>query len=151
MSDTAVKKVDKKNIFSSVRDYCKEQEMLIRDLFDSFALIVLSLYPFRNIHNGLDLWDTGYNYANFEYMGLTSMDPMWLFSTYLSNAIGHLMTLLPYGHTLRGLNFYTAFVPALMAVGMYLFFTRHLKFPGWIVFFAEYASLSLCWAPTAVL
>ncbi len=151
MSDTAVKKVDKKNIFSSVRDYCKEQEMLIRDLFDSFALIVLSLYPFRNIHNGLDLWDTGYNYANFEYMGLTSMDSMWLFSTYLSNAIGHLMTLLPYGHTLRGLNFYTAFVPALMAVGMYLFFTRHLKFPGWIVFFAEYASLSLCWAPTAVL
>ena len=151
MSDTAVKKVDKKNIFSSVRDYCKEREMLIRDLLDSFALIVLSLYPFRNIHNGLDLWDTGYNYSNFEYMGLTSMDPMWLFSTYLSNAIGHLMTLLPYGHTLRGLNFYTAFVPALMAVGMYLFFTRHLKFPGWIVFFAEYASLSLCWAPTAVL
>ncbi len=151
MSDTAVKKVDKKNIFSSVRDYCKEQEMLIRDLFDSFALIVLSLYPFRNIHNGLDLWDTGYNYSNFEYMGLTSMDPMWLFSTYLSNAIGHLMTLLPYGHTLRGLNFYTAFVPALMAVGMYLFFTRYLKFPGWIVFFAEYAALSLCWAPTAVL
>ena len=151
MSDTAVKKVDKKNIFSSVRDYFKEQEMLIRDLFDSFALIVLSLYPFRNIHNGLDLWDTGYNYSNFEYMGLTSMDPMWLFSTYLSNAIGHLMTLLPYGHTLRGLNFYTAFVPALMAVGMYLFFTRHLKFPGWIVFISEYAALSLCWAPTAVL
>ncbi|MBP1586223.1 MAG: hypothetical protein ILP17_11085 [Lachnospiraceae bacterium] len=151
MSETAVKKSDKKNIFSSVRDYCKEQEMLIRDLFDSFALIVLSLYPFRNIHNGLDLWDTGYNYSNFEYMGMTSMDPMWLFSTYLSNAIGHLMTLLPYGHTLRGLNFYTSFVPALMAVGMYLFFTRHLKFPGWIVFIAEYAALSLCWAPTAVL
>ena len=65
-----MQKVDKKNIFSSVRDYCKEQEMLIRDLFDSFALIVLSLYPFRNIHNGLDLWDTGYNYSNFEYIYL---------------------------------------------------------------------------------
>jgi hypothetical protein len=151
MSDPVVKKPDKKNIFRSVKDYCKEQEMLIRDLLDSLALIVLSLYPFRNIHNGLDLWDTGYNYSNFEYMGTTSMDPMWLFSTYLSNAIGHLMTLLPYGDTLRGMNFYTAFIPAIMAVCMYLFFTRHLKLPGWLVFISEYAALSLCWAPTAVL
>ena len=151
MSDPVVKKPDKKNIFISVKEYCKEQEMLIRDLLDSLALIVLSLYPFRNIHNGLDLWDTGYNYSNFEYMGMESMDPMWLFSTYLSNAIGHLMTLLPYGHTLRGMNFYTAFIPAVMAVCMYLFFTRHLKLPGWLVFISEYAALSLCWAPTAVL
>ena len=103
MSDPVVKKPDKKNILTSVKAYCKEQEMLIRDLLDSLAIIVLSLYPFRNIHAGLDLWDTGYNYSNFEFMGMESMDPMWLFSTYLSNAIGHLMTLLPYGHTLRGI------------------------------------------------
>ena len=151
MSETEVKKSDKKKFFKGACDYLKEQEALIRDLMDSFALLVLSLYPFRNIHHGLDLWDTGYHLSNYEYMGLESMDPMWLFSTYLSNAIGHLMTLLPYGHTLLGMNFYTAFVPAIMAVCMYLFFTRHLKYPGWLVFIAEFASLSMCWSPTTAL
>ena len=131
-----------------IKDYLLENKDLIRDLFDSLALIVLFLYSFRKIHLGLDLWDTGYNLTNFEYMGLSSMDPMWLFSTYLSNAIGHLMSCLPYGHTLLGMNFYTSFVPALMAVSGYLFFTRVIKTPYVIAFISEFAALSLCWAPT---
>ncbi len=133
------------------RKYIEDHEPLIRDLLDSLALLVLSLYPFRNIHKGLDLWDTGYNLANFRYMSMDHMDPMWLFSTYLANSVGHLFTLLPYGHTLLGMNFYTAFVPALMGVIMYLFLTRELKMPGWIAFIAEFAALSMCWAPTTVL
>lgn len=32
------------------------------------------------------------------------MDNMWLFSTYLSNAIGHLFSLLPGDKTLLGMN-----------------------------------------------
>ena len=131
--------------------YLTEHKDLIRDMFDSLALIVLFLYSFRKIHLGLDLWDTGYNLTNFEYMGMSNMDPMWLFSTYLSNAIGHLMSCLPYGHTLLGMNFYTSFVPAIMAVSGYLFFTRVIKVPYVITFVAEFAALSLCWAPTASL
>ncbi len=133
------------------RKYIEDHEPLIRDLLDSLALLVLSLYPFRNIHEGLDLWDTGYNLSNFQFMSMDHMDPMWLFSTYLANSVGHLFSLLPYGHTLIGMNFYTSFVPALMAVLMYLFLTRELKMPGWIAFIAEYAALSMCWAPTTVL
>ncbi len=129
----------------------KKNEALIRALFDSAAIIILCLYPFRNIHHGLDLWDTAYSYANFEYMGLEHMDPMWLFSTYLSTAIGHVMTLLPYGHTLLGMNFYTSFVPALTAFISYLFFTRILKVPEYIAFIGEFAALSMCWAPTGSL
>ena len=134
-----------------IKVYLLENRDLLRGILDSLALIVLFLYPFRKIHLGLDLWDTGYNLSNFEYMGLTNMDPMWLFSTYLSNAIGHLMSLLPYGHTLLGMNFYTSFVPAIMAVAAYLFFTREIKIPNWLALVAEYATLSLCWAPTTTL
>ena len=137
--------------FKDIRTYLLENKDLIKDLIDSLALIVLFLYPFRKIHLGLDLWDTGYNLTNFEYMGLSNMDPMWLFSTYLSNAIGHLMSVLPYGHTLLGMNFYTSFVPAIMAVSAYLFFTRVIKLPYLPAFVAEFAALSLCWAPTTVL
>ncbi|MBO4908219.1 MAG: hypothetical protein J5476_02955 [Lachnospiraceae bacterium] len=134
-----------------IKTFWPENLDLYRDLFDSLALIVLFLYPFRKIHLGLDLWDTGYNLSNFQFMGTDSMDPMWLFSTYLSNAIGHLMSILPYGHTLLGMNFYTSFVPAIMAVCGYLFFTRVIKMPSVAAFVAEFAALSLCWAPTTTL
>ena len=144
-------KTEEKKSPVGIRKYIEEHDHVIRDLLDSLALLVLSLYPFRNIHEGLDLWDTGYNLSNFRYMSMDHMDSMWLFSTYLANSVGHLLTRLPYGHTLLGMNFYTAFVPALMAVLMYIFLTRHLKMPGWIAFIAEYAALSMCWSPTTVL
>ncbi|MBO6008664.1 MAG: hypothetical protein J6P78_08925, partial [Lachnospiraceae bacterium] len=144
-------KPEEKRSSAGLRKYIEDHDPLIRDLLDSLALLVLSLYPFRNIHKGLDLWDTGYNLTNFRYMSMDHMDPMWLFSTYLANSVGHLFTVLPYGHTLLGMNFYTSFVPAIMAVLMYLFLTRELKMPGWIAFFAEFTALSMCWAPTTVL
>ena len=53
---------------------------------------ILLLYPLRHVCIGLDLRDTGYNYANFLYMGLDDMDPMWMLSTYLANVWGHVVT-----------------------------------------------------------
>ena len=142
---------ESKSILKRTAEFIKDHEALLRDLMDSLAILILCLYPFRNIHKGLDLWDTGYNLSNFEFMGRDHMDPMWLFSTYLANAIGHLLNVLPYGHTLLGMNFYTSFVPALMAFFSYVFFTRTLKVPGWIVFLGEFAALSMCWSPTVAL
>ena len=78
-----------------------------RRLWEFLFVAVLVLYPLRHIAWGLDLWDTGYGYANFEYMGTRHMDPMWLFSTYLTTAIGHFLSLLPGAKTLIGMNFYT--------------------------------------------
>ncbi|MGN1147790.1 MAG: hypothetical protein ACI4TB_05170, partial [Lachnospiraceae bacterium] len=94
-----------------------------------FPLILL-LYPLRHIHWGLDLWDTGYNYANFRYMGLEHMDPMWFFSTYLANAVGHLLTFLPGGHTVLFMNLYTGLFVSLLAVLAYWFCTKRLEIPA---------------------
>ncbi len=77
-------------------------------------MVILAFYPLRHIYQGIDLWDTGYNYANFTYMGLEHMDPMWLFSTWLSNATGHLLTRLPRGMSLVGMNFYTGLFASLL-------------------------------------
>ena len=65
-----------------------------RRFWEFVFVAVLVLYPLRHIAWGLDLWDTGYGYANFEYMGTRHMDPMWLFSTYLTTVIGHCLSLL---------------------------------------------------------
>ncbi len=113
--------------------------------------IILLLYPLRHIHWGLDLWDTGYNYANFRYMGLEHMDSMWLFSTYLANAVGHFFTLLPGGHTLLFMNLYTGLFTSLLALISYLFLTRRVKLPAGVVFVGEFAAVSLCFCPTALL
>lgn len=113
--------------------------------------LLLFLYPLRHIHLGLDLWDTGYNYANFRYMGLDHMDPMWLFSTYLANGVGHIMTLLPGGHTLLFMNLYTGLVVSLTVLLAYFFCTKNLGMPAPLVFWGEIIAASLCWCPTALL
>ena len=111
--------------------------------------IILLLYPLRHIHVGAEWWDTGYNYGNFLFMD--RMDPMWVFSTYLGNALGNLFTRLPFGKYMMGLNVYTGLMVSLLAVAGYLFFTRSLRLPAWIAFAGEFIAISLCWCPTALL
>ncbi len=110
---------------------------------------ILLLYPLRHIRYGVEWWDTGYNYGNFLFMD--RMDPMWVFSTYLGNALGHLFTKLPFGNRMLGLNVYTALLVILLALSGYYFFTKKGKLPAWIAFLGELLALNLCWCPTALL
>lgn len=111
--------------------------------------LILLLYPLRHIRVGAEWWDTGYNYANFTYMD--RVDPMWLFSTYLGNALGHLFTLLPGGSAMLGLNLYTGLTVSLLALGGYYFFTRRVGLPKTLTFWGEILAISFCWCPTALL
>lgn len=110
---------------------------------------VLLLYPLRHIRVGAEWCDTGYNYGNFTYMD--HMDPMWLLSTYLGNALGRLFTLLPGGDTMLGLNVYTGLIVSLLALGGYFFFTRKVGLPRTLTFWGEMIAVSFCWCPTALL
>lgn len=122
-----------------------------KNILENIALVLLAFYPLRHISWGLDLWDTGYNYANFQYMGTEHMDPMWLFSTYLANAAGNLLTRLPNGGTLLGMNLYTALFASALGLLGYFFCTRALRIPKPAAFAGEFIALSLCWCPTALL
>ncbi len=118
---------------------------------EAVLVMILGLYPLRHIYWGLDLWDTGYNYANFVYMGLEHMDPMWLFSTYLANVVGNFLTKLPSAGSLAGMNLYTGIFVSVLAIAGYLFCTRKLKISPIIAFVGEFIAISLCWCPTALL
>ena len=113
-----------------------------------FSLILL-LYPLRHIHLGVEWEDTGYNFAHFVYM--ENMDPMWLFSTYFANAVGHLFTKLPLGDTMLGLNLYTGLTVSILAVAGYWFFVKSIKLPPVLVFVGEFLAICFCWCPTALL
>lgn len=119
--------------------------------WEPLLLVFMFVYPLRHIHWGIDWWDTGYNYANFEFAGLEHMDPMWFFSTYLANVVGHFLTMLPGGDSLVGMNLYTGLFVSVLALMGYFFCTRKLQIPKWIVFFGEFVAISLCWCPTALL
>ena len=118
---------------------------------DLMYIVALVAYSMRHVNLGLDLHDTAYSYSNFQYMGMDHMDSMWLFSTYLSNAVGNLLTKLPYGNTLLGMNVYTTCIIAALAVIGYFFCTRSLKMARWVTFAGELMALSLCWCPSSVL
>lgn len=120
-------------------------------LLEMVFLFVLIAYPMRHVNWGLDLWDTGYNYGNFSFLGEGYLDPMWFFSTYLANVVGHALTLLPFGKTLIGMNVYTGLQVSLLGVMGYLFCTKTLQMPKWLAFCGEYLAISLCWCPTALL
>lgn len=123
----------------------------MKNIGENLFIVILAFYPLRHVQWGLDLMDTGYNYANYTYMGTEHMDPMWLFSTWLSNAAGHLLTKLPGGGTLVGMNIYTALFVSLLAVLCYVFCTKKLNIRPWTAFLGEMAAVSLCWCPTALL
>lgn len=119
--------------------------------WESLLVVILFWYPLRHIYCGLDLWDTGYSCANFAYMGLEHMDSMWLFSTYLANAAGHLLTMLPGAGGLAGMNLYTGMFVSALAIAGYFFCTGKLGISRGITFVGELAALSLCWCPTVSL
>lgn len=123
----------------------------LKNILENIFVVVLAFYPLRHINWGLDLWDTGYNYANFQYMGTEHMDPMWLFSTYLANVVGHFLSGLPNGRNLIGMNLYTGLFVSLLALTGFFFCVRVLKMPVIVVFLGEFLAVSLCWCPTALL
>lgn len=116
---------------------------------DAVYVAILIVYELRHVNLGLDLWDTGYNYANFQYMSLEHMDSMWFFATYLANAVGHMLTKLPFADTLLGMNVYTGLIAAALPVIAYFFCTRVLKMKRWVVFAGGMLTLALYWSPTA--
>lgn len=127
-----------------------EEQLSKKDEWIKFLMkAVLFLYPLRHIFHGVDLWDTGYNYANFTY--IENMDPMWYFSTYLANIVGNLFTKLPLGDTYLGLNLYTGLTTSILAVLGFWFCAEVLKIPKWIVFAGEFLAVCLSWCPTALL
>lgn len=114
-------------------------------------LIFLILYPLKQICLGVDLWDSGYNYANFRYAGTEYMDSMWFFATRIANMAGSLLMHLPFADTMLAMNLYTGLFISLLATAGFLFCTRVLKLPLWMGFIGEMAACGLCWLPTASL
>lgn len=123
--------------------YNKYRSFIEKILFPAF----LVLYPLLRINQGIDVSDTTYSLANFQYF--TSMNGTWIVATFLSNVVGNLMMRFPFGHTLMGMYLYTTLVQSVTAVMVYAILRR--KIPALFVFVGEWIALGLCWCPSTVL
>ena len=110
-------------------------------------IVLLVFYPLLRINQGLDVEDTSYSLANFQYF--PSAEGTWMVATYLANVTGYLCMMLPQGNTLVGMKFYTGLLLSVFVLLCY--FTLRKKMPAWIVFIGEILAISLCWCPTVVL
>ena len=129
--------------------YHKYQNFIERVVFP----VILILYPLLRIRQGIDVADTTYSLANFQYFA--SMDGTWMVATFLANALGSLLMHLPYGDTLPGMYFYTALIQSLTALVVYEAFRRRDRSAGRmpmpLAFAGEFLALGLCWCPSTVL
>lgn len=110
--------------------------------------IILLIYPLIHYNIGVDITDTGYSLGGFLFPN--QMGEEWVtFSMYLANVIGRLLTKLPSGNTMMGMNLYTGLFVSATALIAYFFLQK--KIPAWIVFIGEFIAISLCWCPTVIL
>lgn len=123
--------------------YRKNYNVLTRIFFPA----VLFIYPFWNVNHGVDVSDSTYSLANFLFF--ESMEGMWVVSTYVANVAGWLLTKLPWGTTLLGMNIYTTLLVS--ATVLLVYFKLRKWMPAWIVFVGELVAVGFCWIPTGIL
>jgi len=109
--------------------------------------IILVIYSFVGINQGVDFTDTMYSIINYLCTGTEYIDQTWAIATFLSNYIGKFISEIPYGNTLMGMNAYCTLPIVFMALSVYFCDWHHNMIPKPLLFLGEIISISLCWAP----
>lgn len=109
--------------------------------------VILFLYPFMTVNQGVDVSDSTYSFSNFLFF--EQMEGMWVVSTYVSNVMGWLLTKLPFGTTLLGMKVYATFLISGTALLVYFMFRKWM--PAWIAFVGEMLAIGFCWIPAGIL
>ena len=108
---------------------------------------ILLIYPLIKINQGVDVSDSTYSLGN--YLFFDRLEGTWVISTYLSNVIGWLLTKLPFGTTLLGMNLYTGLIVSGLTIGLYFLLRKWM--PDWIVCAGEFIAIGFLWIPTGIL
>ncbi len=111
--------------------------------------IILLLYPLMQCNIGVDVTDTGYSLGSYLFSSAQMGEKWVFFAFYLANVVGSMLTHLPFGQTMIGMNFYTGLFVSATALISYYFLIR--KIPAWIALTGEFMAISLCWCPTVIL
>lgn len=130
-----------------LKNYFENVILRSRVLSDMIIPLILLLFPLLKANQGIDLTDTGYSLGNYRFFGPDG--GIWVLLTFLANAVGALLSRLPFGGTMLGMKIYTGLLVSVTALLGYRFFKT--KMPAWIAFAGELAAIGFCWCPTVIL
>lgn len=111
------------------------------------GVMILALLPFLHVNSGVEYTDTGYSLGNYE--NFARAEGTWALATFLANVTGWLLTKLPFGHTMLGMQVYCNALLGFLLVVVFLQLKKYL--PGFYVFVGEILSWALCWCPRVIL
>ena len=123
--------------------YQQYHEIITKCIFP----VILFLYPFMTVNQGVDVSDSTYSFSNFLFF--EQMEGMWVISTYVSNVVGWMLTKLPFGTTLLGMKLYSTLLISATVLLVYFMFRKWM--PAWIVFVGEMIAIGFCWIPAGIL
>ncbi|MCR5771346.1 MAG: hypothetical protein K6G87_08965, partial [Butyrivibrio sp.] len=109
--------------------------------------VLLVLYPFVAINQGIDISDVTYSLGNYQYFDLMDMD--WKLSIFIPSLVGHLLTFLPGAGTMLGMKIYTTLF--VVAIALIVYYALKTVIPGWMIFIGEWIAISLSWCPYVIL
>lgn len=108
---------------------------------------VLALLPFLHVNSGVEFTDTGYSLGNYE--NFADAEGTWALATFLANVTGWIMTKLPFGHTMLGMQVYCNALLSILLIIVFLKLIQYL--PLRYVFLGELLAWALCWCPRVIL
>lgn len=108
---------------------------------------ILMVFPLLLIRYGIDYTDTGYSITNFQTFGLTTGKIQ--IATFLANALGAFLMMLPMGRTYVGIVVYTSLFIGVLAIVCYLLLKKY--FMQELVFLGVFMALCARWCPGVVL
>lgn len=118
-----------------------------KKLLTWICAIILALLPFLHVNSGVEFTDTGYSLGNYEHFA--DAEGTWALATFLSNVTGWLLTMLPFGNTMLGMQVYCNTVLSFLLV--FSFIKLREYFSVRYVFIGEILAWALCWCPRVIL
>lgn len=118
-----------------------------KKLLTWICAIVLALLPFLHVNSGVEFTDTGYSLGNYEHFA--EAEGTWALATFLSNVTGWLLTKLPFGGTMLGMQVYCNALLSFLLVFSFVKLKEY--FPARYVFIGEILAWALCWCPRVIL
>ncbi len=118
-----------------------------KKLLTWICAIILALLPFLHVNSGVEFTDTGYSLGNYEHFA--KAEGTWALATFLSNVTGWLLTKLPFGHTMLGMQAYCNALLSFLLVFSFIKLKEY--FPARYVFIGEILAWALCWCPRVIL
>lgn len=109
--------------------------------------VLIMLFALLKVNKGINLADNTYSLGNYRFF--TTSEGTWFLLTFISNVVGYLMSLLPFGNTMLGMNIYSSFLVGGLGIIGYRFFIT--KMPYWLAFLSQIVAVGMCWAPKTIL